>query len=564
MGGRRRFIAHTGLGILGAACGDDDGGVEPDGSLDAALDGADASEDMALEATMDAGVDMAEPDMAMLEPAPVPTIPFGFGFGVASGDPLPNAVIVWTRYLPEDGEALSVQWEVSETSTFDTLAASGEAMAAPERDFTVKVDVMGLRPGTVYFYRFVRDAEQSLVGRARTAAATADSVRFGVVSCSNYARGYFHVYRHLAERNDLDAVLHLGDYIYEYGDRPADLRLSDPPVEIVDLDAYRRRYQLYRLDPDLQALHQQHTTISVWDDHESANDAWRDGAENHTPDEGEWAARRSASVQAYFEWMPIREIDGDRVWRRFDFAGLVRLLMLDTRLWGRDEQPEPGDENEARSLLGDDQEAWLLEQLEGDGPAWKVLGQQVMFGHWNGPGRGGTFVPFNLDQWDGYRQVRARLFDAFESAGDVVVLTGDIHSHWALELTRDPNDPEVYDPATSRGSVGVEFVTSAVTSSGVPGAGSALTDILFDNNPHMRYINLSLRGYTLVDVTAARTQTDYVVIDGIGPFQGEQTVERSFTVAAGETRLEEATPLVEGPSVEPAPNTPARGHLPEG
>ncbi|MEM6955182.1 MAG: alkaline phosphatase D family protein, partial [Myxococcota bacterium] len=270
MGGRRRFIAHTGLGILGAACGDDDGGVEPDGSLDAALDGADASEDMALEATMDAGVDMAEPDMAMLEPAPVPTIPFGFGFGVASGDPLPNAVIVWTRYLPEDGEALSVQWEVSETSTFDTLAASGEAMATPERDFTVKVDVMGLRPGTVYFYRFVRDAEQSLVGRARTAAATADSVRFGVVSCSNYARGYFHVYRHLAERNDLDAVLHLGDYIYEYGDRPADLRLSDPPVEIVDLDAYRRRYQLYRLDPDLQALHQQHTTISVWDDHESA------------------------------------------------------------------------------------------------------------------------------------------------------------------------------------------------------------------------------------------------------------------------------------------------------
>lgn len=273
-----------------------------------------------------------------------------FTHGVASGDPLADRVILWTRAVPSNGGArnISVSWQIAHDEEFTSLVAEGQAQAGPRRDYTVKVDAAGLAPDSRYYYRFLADGAVSMTGRTRTLAARGtDPARLAVVSCSNYPQGYFHVYSEIA-KGDFAAVLHLGDYIYEY---PAGTysnktmteehgREVAPKGEVIALEDYRMRYGLYRSDPDLQAVHAAHPFICVWDDHEIANDTWKTGAENHNDGEGPFEARRESALQAYHEWLPIRDrTDGDqsKTYRAFELGDLASLIMLDTRLVGRDQ-----------------------------------------------------------------------------------------------------------------------------------------------------------------------------------------------------------------------------------
>ncbi len=341
----------------------------------------------------------------------VVTLPsVSFKHGVASGDPLQDRVILWTRATPSVDAALSIDWEVASDEGFSSIISKGSFATDASKDYTVKVDASGLKPGSSYFYRFKHGTSTSPVGRTRT-LPTGDvaQVKFAVFSCANYPAGYFHAYAEVAKRSDLNAVIHLGDYIYEYGkdgyasEDAAKLgRVSVPAHELLTLADYRARYAQYRSDADLQALHAKLPFICVWDDHEVANDAWKDGAENHDPKtEGSFVARRAAAVQAYYEWLPIRMQDASnplRIYRSFDFGNLLSLHMLDTRIIGRDEPLDYANfidaktgafnaaafsqamSNPNRQLLGTAQTQWLQGQLAASKATWQVLGQQVLMG----------------------------------------------------------------------------------------------------------------------------------------------------------------------------------------
>lgn len=273
-----------------------------------------------------------------------------FTHGVASGDPLQTAVVIWTRAVPDVPGPLTVDWEIAETETFKVIIRKGITTTDATRDYTVKVDANGLEPGQRYYFRFRSGKTTSAIGRTRTFARDGMAqAKLALMSCSNYGFGYFNAYSHCAARDDIDAVLHVGDYIYEYApgvysdkEMEAQGRTVEPPHEIVSLADYRQRYATYRSDPDLQEIHRRHPFIVVWDDHETANDAYKAGAENHSSSEGDWAARKRAAAQAYFEWLPIRPLDPDpatRIYRSFELGGLATLIMLDTRIYGRDRPP---------------------------------------------------------------------------------------------------------------------------------------------------------------------------------------------------------------------------------
>lgn len=374
-----------------------------------------------------------------------------FQHGVASGDPLADRVILWTRVTPQDGAGtVAVGWTVAADPGFQQPVAGGRVLTGVARDFTVKVDATGLQPGRTYYYRFESQGATSPAGRMRTLPQGSTAhLRIAVASCSNHAAGLFNAYRRIAERTDLDLVLHLGDYLYEYGDgQYGSLRPTEPASEIVTLTDYRTRHAQYKRDADLQELHRQHAVVPIWDDHETANDAWRAGAENHDPaTEGLWAVRRAAALRAYYEWMPVREPADRRLAQRsFRLGDLAELTMLETRLAGRSKQlpapiPIPGLGqgftasgpflDPTRTLLGTAQETWLAETLASSPARWKLIGQGTMFAQLKALGRanadgGGLFV--NPDQWDGYPPCRDRVFDMIDAAGgNVVVLTGDIH-----------------------------------------------------------------------------------------------------------------------------------------
>ncbi|MDB4932469.1 MAG: phoD [Myxococcaceae bacterium] len=489
---RRELLAGMGASVaLGAGCGDG-----PDAPPDAA---ADAGFDDDVPADADAGAFTEAVD---------------FLHGVASGDPLADRVILWTRVTPRGGARgqVAVRWELSASLDFAAILAQGELVTSAARDFTVKVDAAGLPAGATLYYRFAVGAVRSPVGRTRTTPTGAvERVRLAVVSCASLAHGYFHVYREIAERLDLDAVVHLGDYIYEYPSGfYGDVRPYDPPTEIVSLTDYRRRHGWYKRDPDLRAMHQQHPMIAVWDDHEFANNAWEGGAEAHMPrTEGEWRDRKAAAMRAYFEWMPLREQPDGRIWRRFAFGDLVDLVMLDTRIWARP-QPLPGNspmlDDPHRNLLGDAQEQWFFQAVTTSSARWKVVGQQVRMAHLQ--------PKFNADTWEGFPASRSRFFDVLARmrADDVVVLTGDIHTCWAMDLTPDPFDRDAYDPRTGRGSLGVELIVSGVTSPGHPPEVEAEIPGLIRQNPHMRYGNASQRGYILLDCDAQRAQGEWFLL----------------------------------------------------
>ncbi|MGL5019598.1 MAG: alkaline phosphatase D family protein, partial [Luteolibacter sp.] len=456
-----------------------------------------------------------------------------------------------------------------------------------------KIDVCHLSPATDYYYRFMVRGVKSPVGRMRTAPAAVanpSSVRFGLVSCSNFEAGYFTAYRHLAGRDDLDFILHVGDYIYEYANGEygpegfaGSTRAHDPATEILSLSDYRRRHACYKADADLRELHARHPFITTWDDHETANNAWRDGAENHTEGaEGSWAERKAAGIKAYFEWMPIRTSPAtgavgevQPVYRKFSFGSLVDLFMLDLRQY-RSEQPlSPADaatiNDPTRTMLGAQQSAWLQGNLATSSARWKLMGNSVqiapvivvpslldqqtqflLFRFFQIPLGTQGAVSLNTDSWDGYARGRLEILGLISGQvtgrpiGNCVFLTGDIHSTYAGDI---PANPVGYNPASSL-SLGTEFVCTSVTSdnvneivgvaervpNGVGGyidnpATAGFEALIRGFNSWVRDVNLIYHGYSVVDVNSQRTQVDTWILrsDSSDEFAADPRIDPAAT-----------------------------------
>jgi alkaline phosphatase D len=490
------------------------------------------------------------PATVRAQPSTNSTVFPAFPYGVASGDPLGDRVMLWTR-VAAASDTVDVGWRIASDPAFARIIASGSLRTAAARDFTVKVDAGGLEAGTTYYYSFNVGRQYSPVGRTRTLATSAvPRLRLAVVSCSNYPYGFFNVYGRIAARADLDAVLHLGDYMYEfengrYGDGAKLDRVPRPLGETVTLADYRLRYATYRTDPDLQAAHQQHPFIAVWDDHELTNNAWREGALNHQPEsEGDWATRRAAAYRAYLEWMPVREQHGlnPRLYRSFRFGDLADLIMLDARAL-RDEQVAPdnlaGLADAHRTMLGTAQEAWCFDELrtsQRSGAPWRLLAQQVLFARMTPAGQ----KVRNADTWDGYQAARDRVLDliAGERIRDVVILTGDVHSSWAMDVPRSPWSD--YRAGTGERSLAVEFSTPAISSPPIFGDGqgreraAALRVLL----PHLKFMDGESRGYVVLDVTPERVQTDYVFVPTVTERTDRETVATSLVTERGSAHIE--------------------------
>jgi alkaline phosphatase D len=518
---------------------------------------------------------------------PVPAQPpaADFNHGVASGDPLQDKVILWTRVSAHDTalSTVDVSWEVAMDKGFTNFIGRGNTTAIVESDFTVKIDMQGLTAGTVYYYRFKALGAISAVGRTKTLPANdVTEVKMAVVSCSNYPAGYFNVYNEIGKRDDLDVVLHLGDYIYEFGmggfgttnsEAIGRALPQDNANEIISLTDYRKRYALYRGDTSAQLMHQSAPFISVWDDHEVANNSWTDGAENHDASEGDFNARKTAALQAYFEWMPIRPAsigDNETIFRQFEFGQLISLYMLDARMAGRDKGLEYADfidpvtggldgagfqaaiGDPSRTMLGTEQLQWLQGSMAMSTATWQVLGQQLLMGRMllpveilpylatGGPqvvplltelsnikkrmklndptvtaaerARVETVAPWSLDAWDGYFVEREILLGTVASLQkNLVVLAGDTHNSWANNLKDMQGN-----------AVGVEFAVTSVTSDGLsdsldisPGAVGSFESIIRLLVDDLKYVNLGEKGYMVMTFTEQDAVADWHYIDNI-------------------------------------------------
>ncbi|MFC5723127.1 alkaline phosphatase D family protein [Streptomyces gamaensis] len=517
----------------------------------------------------------AAPSARAAGAADSPAFP-AFLHGVASGDPLPEGVLLWTRITPAPeavpgsgrGPDTEVAWEVAEDEAFTKVVARGSATARAAADHTVKADVRGLRPATAYWYRFSCGEVRSPAARTRTAPAHGQSVmglRFGVVSCANWESGHFSAYRHLAARRDLDAVLHLGDYIYEYasGEYPAKKYVVRPHVpthEIVTLADYRARHGHYKTDPDLQAMHHALPMIAIWDDHEFADNAWAGGAVNHTPGaEGEWGARMAAAKQAYFEWMPVRPSTEGTTYRRLRFGSLADLHLLDLRSF-RSEQARTGSgtvDDPERTITGRAQLDWLKDGLAKSDTTWRLVGNPVMmspvaFGalpaHLLKPlakllGMPTGGITANTDQWDGYTDDRRELLAHLAGRGirNTVFLTGDIHMAWANDV---PKEAALYPLLSS--SVATEFVVTSVTADNLdetlrvpPHTVSlAAATAVRAANRHVKWVDMDSHGYGVLDVTAERTQMDYYVLADKRDPESAASWARSYRTRSGSQRIE--------------------------
>lgn len=511
-----------------------------------------------------------------------------FQHGVASGDPVPDGIVLWTRVTPTPkatpgsgvGPAVTVHCEIAHDAGFVNTIRIDRVTTGPDRDHTVKLDVTGLEPDREYYYRF-RDAagRVSPVGRTVTAPARTDHLRFGVVSCAAWEGGFFSAYRHLAKRRDLDFILHLGDYIYEFpsggfGPGPEFGRVHDPKHEIETLEDYRRRHAQYKTDPDLQALHLQYPFIVTWDDHEFVDDNWDGGSRNYNPARKKFYDRRRSSYRAYFEWMPFREPKpgSTRLFRSFRFGDLADLFMLDLRQYRSaravslrnaallDPSLDSAIDDPGRSITGKPQMKWLKRGLSKSRALWRIVGNPlqiapVRFANFplqiTGPvadatgafPRGG--ITHNVDSWDGFEADRAELLSHIADGpiGNVVFLTGDIHTSWVCDV---PLDAGSY-PATP--SVAVEFVGTSVTSENldeIQGWPPRTASIAFENlakavNRHIKYVELDSHGYAIADVTPGRLQMDWHYISDRTDPNATSALATSWQVEAGSNSATQAT-----------------------
>ncbi|MEZ4825125.1 MAG: alkaline phosphatase D family protein [Bacteroidia bacterium] len=512
-----------------------------------------------------------------------------FIHGVASGDPMADRIIIWTRVESPNFEArVSVSWEIAADSLFAQITGTGKLETTAEKDFTGKADVTGLSPDTRYFYRFRALGEVSPTGVTRTAPEKdVNLLEFAVVSCNNYQHGYFAAFRHIAEKRNLAAVIHLGDYIYEsFATRrdpkwPKD-RIHEPQKEIITLSDYRRRYAQYRLDPDLQEAHRVLPFITVWDDHESSNNANESGASGHNPErDGSWEKRLRNARQAYFEWMPIREFPGQKIYRKISYGPMADLLMLDTRIEGRDPQIYDIDRAEltdtSRSILGTEQRQWLLDNLQSSRARWKLLGNQVIFSPLYADHLSRKVENAMLDIWDGYPAERLKITQCIrdDSIDNVVILTGDFHvsmvfdvpvDDWNFPLTED--GPQ-YNPQTGEGAVAVEFATPSISSGNFDDFARSVRLIRYTGlarpgvrwlegklgkdyrrnskypgkkqpvNPHLKFANLRDHGYFVLSLTPEKAHADYYLLDDVRKKDSPEALRVSFFTRSGENHLAE-------------------------
>ena len=507
----------------------------------------------------------------------------GFTHGVASGEPAPNSVLLWTRYASANDSDLKV--ELSDSADFAKVVGGGLVTARGETDHCAKFTATGLAPGRWYFYRFVAsDGTMSQVGRTRTLPeGKTAGFSLALFSCSNLPFGHFNAYAHACARSDIDLAVHVGDYLYEYpiGDYPSIRqmvpgRTIQPNHEIVALADYRLRYAAYRSDPDLQRLHQLYPVISQWDDHELTNDAWEGGAQNHQSDkEGEWSVRKATAERAYREWMPV----SDARWRQYQIGDLATIFLPETRISGRAEPfdlnklaegagdpaaalkqfAETGWRDPGRQLLGAEQEAWLTRGIAASakgGTRWQVCAQQIAMGaNYFPPEASGWFppnvpdfvrkrvataklaaeagLPLNMDAWDGYHAARERLLRAVAAAdGNFVVLTGDTHNGWAYNLAHDGR------------AVGVEIAGHSVTSPGFESntlaAESVRVAALRASSPQLAWANTEARGYVSVRLTPEAVTGEWHLLETIRDRSMAMKGHHSMTVKRGARRFETA------------------------
>lgn len=504
-----------------------------------------------------------------------------FEHGVASGDPFSTSVILWTRVTPNEEGSVSVIWEIDADPDFPN-PTTGSAEARREKDFTVKIEATDLQPGTSYHYRFRVGDDVSPTGQTKTLPeGSPEQVRFAVVSCSNYEHGYFNVYDLIAQRSeDYDALIHLGDYYYEYGadyydapDKPQG-RVHEPAHEIISLSDYRTRHAQYRRDPNLQAATAALPLIAIWDDHETSNDSWQNGAQNHNADEGDWEERKQAALRAYYEWMPVREPKPGRAretfYRSFQFGDLLTLIGVETRLTARaepliienyvDEITADVDgfrdtylNDPARDMFGAEQRDFIVQtfaQSKKEGVRWRMLANQVILGRlmtpdftpyvtqeavtaiekdWPGIHDFLTLSKYNLpfypDSWDGYPVARERFYDALDEAGvnDLLVLTGDAHEFWANDLTREDGT-----------KMGAEFVTSSVTSKTLTaylGDATAQHNLLMTReNEDARYYSALHNGYIDVELGRSSGRVTFHAVDQVNNREFGAFRQASFSI----------------------------------
>ena len=510
----------------------------------------------------------------------------GFTHGVASGEPSGSSVLLWTRYAASGDTRLRA--EVARDQAFTQVVSGGEVVASPSHDCCAKITVDGLEPDSWYFFRFIApDGTTSATGRTRT-LPTGECPRFGIglFSCSNLPYGWFNAYRHAAARQDLDLLVHVGDYIYEYGpgtypEVPVPGRHLAPDHEILTLANYRLRYAAYRADPDLQLLHQRFPMLAQWDDHELANDAWKDGAENHQSEsEGSWAARKAIAERVYREWMPV----SDTPYNSFQIGSLATLFRPETRVTGRVEQldlgkamlangPAPADvarslatfrdgawQDPQRTVMGMKQEQWLNEGISASakaGTRWQVLAQQIVMGPLKAPAQLGDLVtadvpakarqaltaiaaaarlglPYNMDSWDGYPAARERLLRASrEAEANLVVLSGDSHNAWGQNLSLEG------------APVGVEYAGHSVTSPGfetyLPGTDPRLlARAIQEANPGLSLCDTSRRGYVSLELTNETVRGTWHFMDSVTTRGDTRASDESRSVAWGTRRFAEA------------------------
>lgn len=470
-----------------------------------------------------------------------------FYHGLASGDPTLNSVVLWTRVTPENQlPEISVKWEIATNSDFKTIKQQGYFITTPARDYTVKVDVQNLEANTVYYYRFHAINSTSKTGKTKT-TGNPNNLEFAVVSCSNYEAGYFNAYARIAEEAKLDAVLHLGDYIYEYGvGKYGDTTIGRkhiPKHEIVSLQDYRERYSQYRLDSDLKAAHAAHPFIAIWDDHEITNNAYIDGAQNHQENEGSYLDRSAAAKKAYYEWMPIREQKNH--YRSLAFGDLADIVMLDERLEGRTKQADslqdPSLNKEERSMLGATQLEWLASQLTNSEARWKLIGNQVTFSklQW-----GFDSFNTNLDAWDGYPAEQKRLADILTNnqISNVVFLTGDTHRAWAFESTIAP---ETYNAETGEGAIAIELGTTSITSDNADERTPEVDQRPHEQkitgsplNPHLKYVNTRDHGYLLLSLTDSVATAKFKVVKTLRKPDNSIRIDTIFKIKKGSNRLQ--------------------------
>ena len=510
-----------------------------------------------------------------------------FQHGVASGDPAPDSVVLWTR-VTTDQEMQPISWRVARDPDFSDIVATGEALASPVADHTVKVIPAGLEPGQTYFYQFAVDNVSSSIGRTKT-LPTENLDRLGValVSCSNYAFGFFNAYTAIAEDEQIDLVLHTGDYIYEYGSEgwgheTANTigRPHDPPHETVTLEDYRRRHAQYKTDAGSKAMHAAHPFVACWDDHESTNNPWKGGAQNHQPDtEGDWGTRRDASLQANYEWMPVREPEPGftraEFWRTYRFGNLATLVTLETRHTARGEQVdylEHADtivdqasrdafmanviEDPTREMLSEKMETALSESLSQSveaGQPWRLIGnaspiarmlvpdvvrlgvipdqkleEGASFGKYALAWKGKWNLPFYTDTWDGYPAARERFYQLCRNAGaqDLLVLTGDSHSFWANELASDDGQPMGLEIGTAGVSSPGDFVET-----GWSPTVSAELDRTFERElTEVRWTDNLHQGYVRIVLTRDQAKVDYMAVETVLVEDSRVRVIRSETV----------------------------------